>query len=198
MVSGMLPCSWWLSRAAPPPGNPSCLIAALLPSSRPLLASLQSGELLVRGSAFCSRLCTLGMREGSFSSSHLDSWCQSRHCPGWRREGMNEQRSNETVCVEALCKQRCGTHMRIGDYGLYTCRPGPCPGQSRNSAAPLETGWKAEGSPRWRPGPPGSTGSGGIRVRCSLGRALANRPRGRRGRKWDQLGRTGDVMLVAL
>lgn len=82
---------------------------------------------MVRGSAFCSRLCSLGMREGPFSSSHLDSWCQSRHCPGWRREGMNEQRSNETVCVEALCKQRCGTHMRIGDYGLYTCRAGALP-----------------------------------------------------------------------
>lgn len=189
MVSGMLPCSWWLSRAAPPPGNPRCLIAALLPSPWPLLASLQSG-----GNSWW----TLGMREGSFSSSHLDSWCQSRHCPGWRREGMNEQRSNETVCVEALCKQRCGTHMRVGDYGLYTCRAGALPGTEQELGRTFgNRGWTAEGSRRWRPGPPGSTGSGGIRVRCSLGRALVNRPRGRRGRKWDQLRRKGDVMLLA-
>lgn len=54
--------------------------------------------------------------------------------------------------------------MRIGDYGLYTCRAGALPRTEQEPAAPLETGWKAEGSPRWRPGPPGSTGSGGIRV----------------------------------
>lgn len=59
---------------------------------------------------------------------------------------MNEQRSNETVCVEALCKQRCGTHMRIGDYGLTTCRAGALPRTEQELHALLETGWKAEGS----------------------------------------------------
>ena len=170
--------------------SPLTMASPSIPSER--------GELLVRGSAFCSRLWTLGMREGSFSSSRLDSWCQSRHCPGWRREGMNEQRSNETVCAEALCKQRCGTHRRVGDYGLYTCRAGALPGTEQELGRTFgNRGWTAEGSRRWRPGPPGSTGSGGIRVRCSLGRALVNRPRGRRGRKWDQLRRKGDVMLLA-
>ena len=81
---------------------------------------------------------------------------------------MNEQRSNETVCVEALCKQRCGTHMRVGDYGLYTCRAGALPGTEQELGRTFgNRGWTAEGSRRWRPGPPGSTGSGGIRVRCS-------------------------------
>ena len=41
---------------------------------------------------------------------------------------MNEQWSKETVCVEVLCKQCCVTHMRIGDYCLYTCRAGALPG----------------------------------------------------------------------
>ena len=127
-------------RRAAPPGKPQlsgrCPSALILasPSGPP-----EPGGLLVRGSAFCSRLRTLGMRAGSLASSHLDSWCQSRHCPGWRGERMNAQRSNGTGCVQVPGRRRCAAHTRTGRYRLYSCRAGALPGPGRELRAPLET-----------------------------------------------------------
>lgn len=51
------------------------------------------------------------------------------------------------------------THMRISDYCLYTCQAGALPGTEQELGRTFgNRGWKAEGSPRWQPGPPGSTG----------------------------------------
>lgn len=52
---------------------------------------------------------------------------------------MNEQRSNGTVCVQVLGKQRGVTHMRTGHYCLHTCRAG---GLARDRAGAPPRLWK--------------------------------------------------------
>ena len=154
----LLAAGGWLLRppCGSPPGKPQ--LSGRCPSAL-ILASRsgppERGGLLVRGSAFCSRLRTLGMRAGSLASSHLDSWCQSRLCPGWRGERMNAQRSNATGCVQVPGKRRRAAHTRTGRYRVYSCRAGALPGTGRQlRRASGNRGRKAEGSLRWRPAPP--------------------------------------------